>query len=126
MKQRTVEKPEAIRIEGSELQGFVEMVVITNVQPVKTSDPETAAERTEYESDIARLTYPQPDDEESLRKYAGEHLEVFAQLAAAEEAAETPTQNADKIAALMIENAELRETQDDIVLTITDMMGGAE
>lgn len=102
------------------------MVVITNVQPVKTSDPETTEERTEYESEIARLTYPQPDDEESLREYAGEHLEVFAQLAAAEEAAETPTQNADKIAALMIENAELRETQDDIVLTITDMMGGAE
>lgn len=124
MKQRTVEKPEAIRLEACEQEGFLQIVVITDVQPVQVSDPETGTERTEYESEAARLTYPDQDDREALKEYAAGNVEVFAALAKAEEMTGQQTQNADALAALMIENAELRTTQDDIVLMVTDMMGG--
>lgn len=125
MKQRTVEKPEAIRLEPCEQAGFIQIVVTTGAQPLQVDDPENG-ERTEYESDVFRLTYPQPDDLESLKEYATKNIDAFRALACAEELAETPTQNADKLAALMIENAELRTMQDDIVLIVTDMMGGVE
>lgn len=125
MKQRTAEKPEAIRLEASEQAGFVEMVVITNAKEIKSIDLE-AGERTEYESNIARLTYPAPEDKERLIEYAKAHVDIFAQLAEAEENRAEPTQNADKLVALMVENAALHETQDDIILTITDIMGGVE
>lgn len=125
MKQRTAEKPEAIRLEASEQAGFVEMVVITNAKEIKSTDLE-AGERTEYESNIARLTYPAPEDKERLIEYAKAHVDIFAQLAEAEENRVEPTQNADKLVALMVENAALHETQDDIILTITDIMGGVE
>ena len=59
-------------------------------------------------------------------EYAKAHVDIFAQLAEAEENRAEPTQNADKLVALMVENAELHETQDDIILTITDIMGGVE
>lgn len=126
MKQRTVEKPEAIRLEPCEQAGFIQIVVTTGVQPLQVDDPENGGERTEYESDAFRLTYPQPDDLENLKEYAEKNIDAFRALACAEELAGTPTQNADKLAALMIENAELRTTQDDIVLMVTDMMGGVE
>ena len=47
-------------------------------------------------------------------------------MAEAEENDGKPTQNADKLVALMIENTELRTTQDDIIIILTDMMGGVE
>ena len=103
----------------------MEVVVVTNAQQVSVDGAETE-KHVEYESDIARVTYPEPENETQLIEYATEHIEVFAQLAAAEEIAGTPTQNADKLARLMIENTALHETQDDIILAITDIMGGAE
>lgn len=126
MKQRTVEKPEAIRLEPCEQTGFIQIVVTTGAKPLQVDDPETGSTRTEYESDVYRLTYPEPDAPDALKEYAAANVETFATLAAAEENAGAPTQNADKLAGLMIENAELRTTQDDIVLMVTDMMGGVE
>ena len=125
MKQRTAENPEQIRVEASERPGFVEIVVITDAKPVDGTDLE-AGKHTEYESNIARLTYPAPEDEARLIEYAKAHVDIFAQLAEAEESRAEPTQNADKIVTLMVENAALHETQDDIILTITDIMGGVE
>lgn len=101
------------------------MVVVTDAQQVDADNME-AGNHVEYESNIARVTYPAPENEAQLMEYATEHIEVFAQLAAAEEITGTPTQNADKLAVLMVENAALHETQDDIILTITDIMGGVE
>lgn len=124
MKQRTAENPEQIRVEASERPGFVEIVVITNAKPVDCNLE--AGKHTEYESNIARLTYPAPEDEEELIEYAKAHVDIFAQLAETEENRAEPTQNADKLVALMVENAALHETQDDIILTITDIMGGVE
>lgn len=126
MKQRTVEKPEAIRLEPCEQTGFIHVVVIVNIKPLPVIDPENGEERTEYESDVYRLTYPEPDKPDDLKAYAAANIEVFQALAHAEELEGKPTQNADKFAALMIENEELRTTQDDIVLMVTDMMGGVE
>lgn len=126
MKQRTVEAPQPVRIEPSEQTGFVEVVITINALQVQADDPETGTTRTEYESDVFRLTYQEPEDKTALREYAEENAGVFAELAAAEENAGQPTQNADKLAALMIDNAELRTTQDDIVLMVTDMIGGVE
>lgn len=122
MKQRTAEKPEGVRIEPSAQAGFVEVVVVTNIfpQPVIHEDGQEA---TEYESDIYRLTYPAT---ENLQKYAEKHKSVFVELAKAEEAAGQPTQSADKLAALMVENGDLRATQDDILVLITDLIGGVE
>jgi hypothetical protein len=97
------------------------VVVTDNVQPVQVETED--GENTEYESEIYRLTYPEADN---LQEYAEENKEVFLELAKAEENAGTPTQSADKLAALMIENADLRSTQDDILIIITDMIGGAE
>lgn len=126
MKQRTVEAPQPVRIEPSEQTGFVEIVITIGALQVQSDDPETGTTRTEYESDVFRLTYPEPEDKTALQEYARENVGVFAELAAAEENAGQPTQNADKLAALMIDNAELRTTQDDIVLMVTDMIGGVE
>lgn len=125
MRQRTVEKPQQVRIEPCEQKGFIEVVITVNAQPVQAEDMETGERRTEYESDIYRLTYPEKE-RETLQEYAQENIDVFAELAAAEENDGKPTQNADKLAALMIENTEMRETQDDIIITITDMLGGVE
>lgn len=104
----------------------MEIVVTTGVQAVQTDDPETGGSRTEYESDVYRLTYPEPENADALQAYAQANLVTFATLAAAEELSGTPTQNADKFVGLMIENAELRETSDDLVLIVTDLMGGVE
>ena len=125
MRQRTAEQPQPVRIEPCEQEGFVAVVITVNVQPIQTQDAETKENRTEYESDVYRLTYPEKDTE-TLREYAKENIEVFAELAEAEENDGKPTQNADKLAALMIENTELRTTQDDIIIILTDMMGGVE
>lgn len=125
MRQRTAEQPQPVRIEPCEQVGFVEVVITVNVKPVQETDAETGANRTAYESDVYRLTYPEKD-REILQEYARENIEIFAELAAAEENDGKPTQNADKLAELMIENTELRETQDDIIITITDILGGVE
>lgn len=125
MRQRTAEQPRPVRIEPCEQVGFVEVVITVNVKPVQETDAETGANRTAYESDVYRLTYPEKD-REILQEYARENIEIFAELAAAEENDRKPTQNADKLAELMIENTELRETQDDIIITITDILGGVE
>lgn len=125
MRQRTAEQPQPVRIEPCEQAGFVEVVITVNVKPVQETDAETGANRTAYESDVYRLTYPEKD-REMLQEYARENIEIFAELAAAEENDRKPTQNADKLAELMIENTELRETQDDIIITITDILGGVE
>jgi hypothetical protein len=122
MKQRTAEKPEAVRIEPSAQAGFVEVVTVTNIAALPVTR-EDGQETTEYESDIYRLTYPVTDN---LQEYAETNIAVFVELAKAEENAGQPTQNADKLAALMIENNDLRATQDDILIIITDMIGGAE
>lgn len=104
MKQRTAEKPEAVRIEPSAQAGFVEVVTVTDITPV-TITREDGQNATEYESDICRLTYPETDN---LVAYAETHFDVFVELAKAEENAGQPTQNADKLVALMIENNDLR------------------
>lgn len=122
MKQRTAEKPEAVRIEPSAQAGFVEVVTVTNIAALPVTR-EDGQETTEYESDIYRLTYPVTDN---LQEYAETNIAVFVELAKAEENAGQSTQNADKLAALMIENNDLRATQDDILIVITDMIGGAE
>ena len=122
MKQRTAEKPEAVRTEPSAQAGFVEVVTVTNIAALPVTR-EDGQETTEYESDIYRLTYPVTDN---LQEYAETNIAVFVELAKAEENAGQPTQNADKLAALMIENNDLRATQDDILIIITDMIGGAE
>lgn len=122
MKQRTAEKPEAVRIEPSAQAGFVEVVTVTNIAALPVTR-EDGQETTEYESDIYRLTYPVTDN---LQEYAETNIAVFVELAKAEENAGQSTQNADKLAALMIENNDLRATQDDILIIITDMIGGAE
>lgn len=100
----------------------MEIVITTNAQPLQVVR-EDGKEATEYESDVSRLTYPATDN---LQEYAEENLEVFAKLAATEEKAGEPTQNADKIAALMIENAEMKAAQDDMLIIVTDMIGGVE
>lgn len=125
MRQRTVEQPQPVRIEPCEQEGFVAVVITVNVKQVQETDTEAGENRTAYESDVYRLTYPEKD-KETLQEYAQENIEVFAELAAAEENDGKPTQNADKLAELMIENTELRATQDDIIITITDMLGGVE
>ena len=122
MRQRTAEKPEAVRIEQSDRAGFVEIVITTNVQPLQVVR-EDGKEATEYESDVSRLTYPAANN---LQEYAEANLEVFAELAVAEEKAGEPTQNADKLAALTIENAEMKAAQDDMLIIVTDMIGGVE
>lgn len=96
------------------------------MQPVQVKDAETGETRTEYESDAFRLTYPEPDETEMLLEYATENIGTFLTLAVTEEKTGIPTQNADKLAGLMIENEELRATQEDIVLLVTDIMGGVE
>lgn len=96
--------------------------MVTKIKPVPVN-LEDGTIVTEYESEICRLTYPET---ENLQEYAAEHKEVFADLAMAEEKAGTPTQSADKIAALMIENMDLKETQDDLLILVTDLIGGAE
>lgn len=100
----------------------MEVVTVTNIAALPVTR-EDGQETTEYESDIYRLTYPVTDN---LQEYAETNIAVFVELAKAEENAGQPTQNADKLAALMIENNDLRATQDDILIIITDMIGGAE
>lgn len=104
MKQITIEKPDAIRIEPGAQDGFVEVVIISNISPLPVIR-EDEQESTEYESDIYRLTYPVT---ENLLGYVEKHFDVFVELAKAEEIAGKPTQNAEKLAALMIENKSLR------------------
>lgn len=104
MRQITIEKPDAIRIEPSPLAGFVEVVTVTNINSVSVVR-EDGQESTEYESDIYRLTHPETDN---LAAYAETHFDVFVELAKAEETAGKPTPNAGKLAALMIENNDLR------------------
>lgn len=114
MKQRTAEKPEAVRIEPSAQAGFVEVVTVTDIIPV-TITREDGQNAKEYESDIYRLTYPAT---ENLLGYAEKHFDVFVELAKAEEIAGKPTQNAEKLAALMIENKSLRAMTDKNVADI--------
>lgn len=82
--------------------------------------------RTEYDSDVYRLTYPYEGMADALRDHVKKYVDVYTELAEAEETAGKQTQSADKIAALMVENTDLRETQDDIIITITDLIGGVE
>lgn len=114
MKQRTAEKPEAVHIEPSTQAGFVEVVTVTNITPSPVMR-EDGQEATEYESDIYRLTYLETDN---LAAYAEAHFDVFVELAKAEETAGKPTPNADKLAALMIENNDLRAMTDKNVADI--------
>ena len=114
MKQITIEKPDAIRIEPGAQDGFVEVVIISNISPLPVIR-EDEQESTEYESDIYRLTYPVT---ENLLGYAEKHFDVFVELAKAEEIAVKPTQNAEKLAALMIENKSLRAMTDKNVADI--------
>lgn len=114
MKQITIEKPDAIRIEPGAQDGFVEVVIIANISPLPVIR-EDEQESTEYESDIYRLTYPETDN---LAAYAEAHFDVFVELAKAEEIAGNPTQNAEKLAALMIENNDLRAMTDKNVADI--------
>ena len=81
MKQITIEKPDAIRIEPGAQDGFVEVVIISNISPLPVIR-EDEQESTEYESDIYRLTYPVT---ENLLGYAEKHFDVFVELAKAEE-----------------------------------------
>lgn len=123
MRQITTEMPESVRIEPSPLGGFVEVVTVTDIIPV-TITREDGQNATEYESDIYRLTYPAT---ENLLGYAEKHFDVFVELAKAEETAGKPTQNAEKLAALMIENKSLRAMTDknvadiDYIAMITDV-----
>ena len=114
MKQITIEKPDAIRIEPCAQDGFVEVVIISNISPLPVIR-EDEQESTEYESEIYRLTYPVT---ENLLGYAEKHFDVFVELAKAEEIAGKPTQNAEKLAALMIENKSLRAMTDKNVADI--------
>lgn len=114
MRQITIEKPDVIRIEPSAQVGFVEIVTVTNITPSQVMR-EDGQEATEYESDIYRLTYPVT---ENLLGYAEKHFDVFVELAKAEEIAGKPTQNAEKLAALMIENKSLRAMTDKNVADI--------
>lgn len=114
MKQKTIEIPRNVRIEPSAQAGFVEVVTVTNINSVSVVR-EDGQESTEYESDIYRLTYPVT---ENLLGYAEKHFDVFVELAKAEEIAGKPTQNAEKLAALMIENKSLRAMTDKNVADI--------
>lgn len=114
MKQRTIDIPAGVRIEPSAQPGFVEVVTVTGVHSVPVT-LEDGQETTEYESDIYRLTYPETDN---LAAYAEAHFDVFVELAKAEEIAGKPTQNAEKLAALMIENKSLRAMTDKNVADI--------
>lgn len=114
MRQITTEMPESVRIEPSPLAGFVEVVTVTNINSVSVVR-EDGQESTEYESDIYRLTYPVT---ENLLGYAEKYFDVFVELAKAEETAGKPTQNADKLAVLMIENNDLRIIADKNVADI--------
>lgn len=114
MRQITTEMPESVRIEPSPLVGFVEVVIISNISPLPVIR-EDEQESTEYESDIYRLTYPVT---ENLLGYAEKYFDVFVELAKAEEIAGKPTQNAEKLAALMIENKSLRAMADKNVADI--------
>lgn len=114
MRQITTEMPESVRIEPSPLAGFSEVVTVTNINSVSVVR-EDGQNATEYESDIYRLTYPETDN---LAAYAEAHFDVFVELAKAEEIAGKPTQNAEKLAALMIENKSLRAMTDKNVADI--------
>ena len=57
---------------------------------------------------------------------AAEHPNVFLQLAETEEVEGQPLQNVDKLAELMIKNEEMEETQNDLIIMITDIAGGVK
>lgn len=122
MQQRTTEKPQAVRVEGSEKNGYIELVLTENVKQVETIQ-EDGTTATCYDSDIYRLTYPDGADGEAM---AAEHPNVFLQLAETEEVEGQPLQNVDKLAELMIKNEEMEETQNDLIIMITDIAGGVK
>lgn len=122
MQQRTKEKPEAVRVEGSEKAGCIELVLTEEVKEVEVIQ-EDGSTTTCYDSNVYRLTYPYGADGAAL---AAAHQDIFLQLAETEEVEGQPLQNVDKLAELMIENKEMKETQDDLIVMITDIAGGVK
>lgn len=84
---------------------------------------EDGSTTTCYDSNVYRLTYPDGADGAAL---AAAHQDIFLQLAETEEVEGQPLQNVDKLAELMIENKEMKETQDDLIVMITDIAGGVK